>query len=265
MVELEDTDNAYDFSTLSYFTNEEMQSMIGFEPGPDQISGTTISLHRETGDSFADNPEPATGPLTGTLSGNVISQSSSFPKCNNGWETLIAAGKIKQASRAFKELPWHQSPLTTDLYPRLDNLEGEFPLVEDQYVPPLFDLQARQALLADLVTIAERRGWLGLSHSLYHNFPPPSILDIMVHRFFKQHNRKIDPWIHAPTFKPNMNNLELTATIVAASAITMPVISLCHVGSIMLKLLQITISEKVGCDSDPSNEHEIGVSFAILD
>lgn len=139
--------------------------------------------------------------------------------------------------------------MNAGLYARIDKLDGDsghLPLDENQYVPPLFDLQARDVLLAELVAIAVRRGWGGLSQGLHDGLLSPSLLDTLVHRFFNQHNRKIDPWIHTPSFRPRLNNIELTATITALSAINTQAASLRQVGSIMLKLMRLKTSEKVG-------------------
>lgn len=233
--EFDGDENTVSLSSLDCSRNEAMQSTIS-APCPNISHGSTalVSGCYQTGENLGNSRRLA------------IDQSLSD---KNGWEILIAAGKIQQASRSFDKLPWRGISMNAYLNANIEMPGGEFdnlPLEEDQYVPPLFDLQARNAVLAELVAVAVRRGWDSLSQSLSQHFPLPSLLDVLVHRFFKQHNRKIDPWIHSPTFRPASTNIELTATIVASSALNTPSISLRRVGSMMLKCLRPMITVKVG-------------------
>ena len=242
-------ENRFTFSSSPY-TNEEIQSaMVDLEPRIGQDTEAILSSRNQIGDTYVDEQIPATGSSTDTFSDLILAHSLMTQPPNDGWEALIAAGRIQQANKAFQKLPWHVGSLNPGPHMSLDNLEGNFghlPIDADHYVVPLFDSQMQEALLAECVTVAMRRGWTDISQSLQDCFPSPRLLNVLVNRFFKQHNRKIDPWIHAPTFRPSLNNLELTATILAASAINSPDVALRKVGRMILKLLRSRILEKVG-------------------
>ncbi|KAL4892752.1 hypothetical protein BDV59DRAFT_202493 [Aspergillus ambiguus] len=212
-------------------------------------------------DTFQPNLASDMDPCIGTsfcdlLLGNM--------RCDGGWEELIMTGRIGRASEAFKSSLWYSIP---DQGPRnLSSIPGEEDpeaLIEDftSSVPQRFTLSTRDNLLVSLVLFAYEQ-FPECLQSLRTGFPSPSLLNTLVHLFLKKQDRKVDPWIHAASFQPNSSNLELTAIIVAASALGTPSKTLRQLGTNLRRLLRRVILNKL--EDVHEGKHNLQLYQALL-
>lgn len=239
-------------------------SPLTLENGPNSLMGNTITDMWCIANPFCENLQ--TDDTLGTFQSNLTSDmelsqgtllSDLLPESfglGGGWEELITTGRIRQASEAFKESLWYS---ISDQRWRTSGCIGRdlssIPVDEQSEVltrelhssaPQRFNHFTRDDLFVTLVLYAHNQSPECL-RSLRTGFPSPALLNTLVHLFLNKQDRKVDSWIHAASFQPNSLNMELTAMIVAASALDTLFSSLHQLGTNLRRILRPIILNKV--------------------
>lgn len=173
---------------------------------------------------------------------------------DDGWEELITKGRIRQASEAYKTSLWYSVPDQGSM--RRESIARELgsPLTDEKpeallkefrsSAPHRFNHFTRDSLFATLIIRAHTQS-PGCLQNLYAAFPPPDLLNLLIHSFFAKQDQKVDSWIHSASFEPNARNQELTAMILAASALNTSSPALHRLGISLRRLLRPLILDKV--------------------
>lgn len=171
-----------------------------------------------------------------------------------GWEDVITTGKIREASEAFRKSVWYSAPEKSHRAKGFLGHESISQSVDEDFealtrevrlaVPRRFNHRTRDDLFATLIILAHDRSPECL-RNLRTGFPSPALLNTLVHLFFTKQDRKVDSWIHSASFQPSELNTELTATIIAASALNSSIPTLRQLGADLRHLLRPMILTKV--------------------
>lgn len=170
------------------------------------------------------------------------------------WERLITSGRIKEATNAFESSIWYSASQKRQESEVPTSLEPSSQFIEEQYqglssevhssVPQRFSHCSRDDLFVTLVMHARDRSPECL-HSLRRLFPPPVLLNALVHEFLRKQDRKVDSWIHSASFQPSSSNMELTTVVIAAGALNAPSAVLRKLGADLNRLLRPVILDGV--------------------
>lgn len=174
---------------------------------------------------------------------------------DTGWEKLITAGRIRRASKAFKDSVWystsdrksnHNRGAARDLGAFTGQEESEaFARGLHSAIPQRFTQSTRDSLLVSLALLAQHQSPDFLK-ILQSGFPTSKLLNVLVHLFLSRQNRKVDSWIHSASFQPNETNVELTTMIIATSALNTTFPTLRKLGTELRQLLRSEIIKEVG-------------------
>ena len=78
-------------------------------------------------------------------------------------------------------------------------------------------------------------------HFVYKAFPTPEFLDDLLQSFFSYHYRKVDSYIHIPSFKPNELKPEFLGAVAAAGAVLTNIRSVHKLGFALQDAVRTTI------------------------
>lgn len=161
-------------------------------------------------------------------------------------------GNTNSTQRAFQQSPWyskggkktrqHTSPRYDTPIPSDTESIKSLSRNESTSVPQLFDQRTRDALLAMVAKESK------LEDIFPENveFPSPALMDVLAARFLRKQNRKIDSWIHTPSFHPERANFELTFMILAGGALSTQIASIRQWGYYVCRFIKRRILSKVG-------------------
>lgn len=182
---------------------------------------------------------------------------------DSGWERLISTGRIRRASKAFKDSLWYSVSDKTsndntgaarDLRSVTVQEESEaFARGLHSSVPQRFTQSTRDSLLVSLALLAQTQSTDCLK-ILRSGFPTPKLLNVLVHLFLSRQNRKVDSWIHSASFQPNETNVELTTMIISTSALNTNFTTLRQLGTDLRQLLRPVIIKELEGDPEPSRK-----------
>lgn len=160
-----------------------------------------------------------------------------------GWDGLITRGRIRQAIEAYKTSLWYSVPGQMNSPPTGEQPEALLNEICSS-APCRFNQSQRDTLFGTLIICAHNQSPDCLQ-TLCSKFPPPALLNMLVHSFLTKHDKKVDSWIHSASFEPSTRNMELSAIIVAASALNTSSPVLHQLGTTLRRLLRSRILEKV--------------------